>query len=192
MNVALHTYAACSHMLELDDRKTGGGAASWNSRPVDCASMQHLNNLTLRPCVWLVYISIKYLHNHLQQLDECRASSQCDGDMWGRCWGWGGLLRGGGSCCWRHAKKKKRCDDGEELQLQKQIESLFLLKELPSSLECWPCGAEKQPSALQRSGPTTRSLELRLQCREIKWTRVHRWKRKWNGLDPGKNYKDVR
>lgn len=45
---------------------------------------------------------------------------------------------------------EKRCDDGEELQLLKQIESLFLLKELPSSPECWPCGAEKQPSALQR------------------------------------------
>lgn len=45
---------------------------------------------------------------------------------------------------------KKRCDDEEELQLLKQIESLFLLKELPSSPECWPCGAEKQPSALQR------------------------------------------
>lgn len=38
--------------------------------------------------------------------------------------------------------------DEEELQLQKQIESLFLLKELPSSPECQPCGAEKQPSAL--------------------------------------------
>lgn len=48
-------------------------------------------------------------------------------------------------------KKKKRCDDEEEeLQLLKQIESLFLLKELPSSPECWPCGAEKQPSALER------------------------------------------
>lgn len=37
---------------------------------------------------------------------------------------------------------KKRCDDEEELQLLNQIESLFLLKELPSSPECWPCGAE--------------------------------------------------
>lgn len=37
---------------------------------------------------------------------------------------------------------EKRCDDEEELQLLKQIESLFLLKELPSSPECWPCGAE--------------------------------------------------
>lgn len=40
-------------------------------------------------------------------------------------------------------QKEKRCDDGEELQLQKQIESLYLLKELPSSPECWPCGAGK-------------------------------------------------
>lgn len=64
-------------------------------------------------------------------------------------------------------KKKKRCDDEEELQLLKQIESLFLLKELPSSPECWPCGAEKQPSALERWGPTTSSLELPLQYREI-------------------------
>ena len=45
---------------------------------------------------------------------------------------------------------EKRCDDEEELQLLKQIESLFLLKELPSSPECWPCGAEKQPSARHR------------------------------------------
>lgn len=36
---------------------------------------------------------------------------------------------------------KKRSVDGEELQLQKQIESLYLLKELPSSPECRPCGA---------------------------------------------------
>lgn len=50
--------------------------------------------------------------------------------------------------------------------MQKQIESLFLLKELPSSLEWWPCGAEKPPSARQRSGPTTRSWELPLQYGE--------------------------
>lgn len=57
------------------------GGLSWNSWPVDCASLQHLNNLTSWPCVWLVYISIKYLHNHQQRLDECRASSKGDGDM---------------------------------------------------------------------------------------------------------------
>lgn len=138
MNVALHTYAACSHMLELDDRKTGG-AASWNSRPVDCASMQHLNNLTLRPCVWLVYISIKYLHNHLQQLDECRASSQCDGDMWGRCWGLGGGFGGaggGGSCCWWHAKKKKKKDVmmGRSYSCKSRLKVFFFLKSSPHLL----------------------------------------------------------
>lgn len=78
----------------------------------------------------------------------------------GGVWGFGVLLL---TPC------EKRCDDEEELQLLKQIESLFLLKELPSSPECWPCGAEKQPSALQRWGPTTSRSELPLQCREIKW-----------------------
>lgn len=68
-------------------------------------------------------------------------------------------MRGGGG-------REKKCDDGEALQLQKQIESLFLLKELPSALEWWPCGAEKPPSARQRSGPTTRSWELPLQYGE--------------------------
>lgn len=47
-----------------------------------------------------------------------------------------------------NAIRNKRCE--EEHQLVKQIESLFLLKELPSSPECSPCGAEKQPSALRR------------------------------------------
>ena len=60
-------------------------------------------------------------------------------------------------------QKKKSCDDEAKLHLQKQIESVFLLKKLHSSLECRPCGAKKQPSALQRRGPTT-SLELFLQC----------------------------
>lgn len=134
MNVALHTYAACSHMLELDDRKTGGGAASWNSRPVDCASMQHLNNLTLRPCVWLVYISIKYLHNHLQQLDECRASSQCDGDMWGRCWGWGGGFGGGGVAADGMQKKKKDVMMGRSYSCKSRLKVFFFLKSSPHLL----------------------------------------------------------
>lgn len=43
-------------------------------------------------------------------------------------WGWGGQLL--------LTPCEKRCDDEEELQLLKQIESLFLLKELPSSPEC--------------------------------------------------------
>lgn len=62
-------------------------------------------------------------------------------------------------------RKKKRCDDDdeEELQSRKQIESLFLLKELPSSPECRPCGAEKQPSARRRRGPTTCSFGAAVQ-----------------------------
>lgn len=62
-------------------------------------------------------------------------------------------------------EKKKRCDDDdeEELQSRKQIESLFLLKELPSSPECRPCGAEKQPSARRRRGPTTCSFGAAVQ-----------------------------
>lgn len=80
--------------------------------------------------------------------------------------GVGGWL--GGQLLLTACKKKKDVMMGRSYSWKKQIESLFLLKELPSSLECWPCGAEKQPSALQRSGPTTRSLELPLQYREIK------------------------
>lgn len=98
----LHTYIYIYARTHTHTRwRTIGnrGAAIWNSQPVDCAPVQHLNTFTSRPCIWLVYISITHLHNHQQQLDECSVESL----QWMHVEVvWSGK---GTSSWWRHAKK---------------------------------------------------------------------------------------
>lgn len=81
----------CSVFPHVGVRRQNSGCGGWGVGALSWSTVQHLNNLTSWPCVWLPHMRIKHLHNHQQPPDGCTYKSQCVRDTV-----WGGYVSGGG------------------------------------------------------------------------------------------------